>query len=161
MSRWFLRSLLVGLVSIISVPPLSSGLAWSYAISLLYLHCAVPYHACSFRMFRHYFSFFQEEETMRGGTLFLVYLFRSYVLLVVRLLVIASSSSSTLAGWIEPSCAQIFLFVSGHHAQPSPQLNQILELRFNNIARVARGFESSLELDILEYSTPRSVLWWR
>lgn len=42
-----------------------------------------------------------------------------------------------------------------------PQLNQILELRFNNIARVARGFESSLELDILEYSTPRSVLWWR
>lgn len=109
MSRWFLRSLLVGLVSIISVPPLSSGLAWSYAISLLYLHCAVPYHACSFRMFRHYFSFFQEEETMRGGTLFLVYLFRSYVLLVVRLLVIASSSSSTLAGWIEPSCAQISL----------------------------------------------------
>lgn len=75
-------------------------------------------------------------------TLFLAYLFRSYVPLAVLLPVIASSLSLTLAGWIEPLCALRFPFCKRPSCSTKPQLYQILEVRFNNIARVARGFES-------------------
>ena len=123
MSRWFLRSLLVGLVSIISVPPLSSGLAWTYAICFTY---TAPYRTMRVPFVCSDIFLFQEEEIIRE-TLFLVYLFRSYVPLAVLLPVIASSLSPTLTGWIEPSCALRFPFCKRPYAQRNPNSTRFLK----------------------------------